>query len=182
MLLETERLMIRKIEEGDQKYRDIIVDDSNKYTYYDEEYKELYRKAYWAEQDKDDIYNCWIFIKKTGEFAGHICMQRIWEKEPEIGIRIIEEHRNKGIGPESVKAFANWYCEKHNINTLTLTIKNSNSHSKHMFEKLGAIHTGGICALSEELIATIIEILPDADINELSKKTLLTYKIKVPIK
>ena len=184
MLLETERLIIRKMKEEDKEYRDIIVDDSNEYNYYtaDEEFKQLCRKVYWLEQDKEDIYNCWIFIKDTGEFAGHICLQRIWENEPEIGIRIIEKHRNKGIGPEAVKMLCNWYCENNNISTLTLNIKKSNSHSIHMFEKLGAVRVGDKCALSERTIAYLLETLSNTDEDELREKTLFTYKVKMPIK
>ncbi len=78
------------------------------------------------------IYN------KEGQFCGSIELQKPSSDTPEIGIDLLENFRNKGIAPSVIPLFAKAVCKQQNVQYFLIKITASNSHSKHVFEKLGA--------------------------------------------
>lgn len=50
----------------------------------------------------------------------------------------MEKHRNKGITPIVVPMFTQKVSELQNVEYFVIQIAKSNSHSRHVFEKMGA--------------------------------------------
>ena len=73
-----------------------------------------------------------------GEFCGIIELQKPNTTTPRIGISIIENRRNMGITPSVVPMFMQKVSKIHNVEYFVIQIAKSNSHSRHVFEKLGA--------------------------------------------
>ncbi|MBQ5755230.1 MAG: GNAT family N-acetyltransferase, partial [Oscillospiraceae bacterium] len=48
-------------------------------------------------------------------------------------------YRGNGLGPEAIRAFANWYGSAHGLSRLRVFISPENPHSLHVFSKLGAL-------------------------------------------
>lgn len=61
---------------------------------------------------------------------------------PEIGLNLVESKRNQGIAAKVVKLLVQMVCKERNIDYFLIKIKSDNSHSKHVFEKIGAIPIG----------------------------------------
>lgn len=73
-----------------------------------------------------------------GKFCGSIELQKPTSYTSEIGIDLLESFRNKGVAPSVVPLFAKAVCKQQNVQYFKIRITASNSHSKHVFEKLGA--------------------------------------------
>ena len=61
------------------------------------------------------------------------------EGRPDIGISLISDYQNKGIGPEAVSLFANRLYSDYGIQTVYVRISEENLQSQRAFAKLGAI-------------------------------------------
>lgn len=59
---------------------------------------------------------------------------------PEIGIDLLENKRNQGIGPKEVRLFARRVCEIRTIDYFLIRISSNNMHSKYVFEKMGLLN------------------------------------------
>ena len=108
-------------------------------------------------------YNGLIFLAENNEFCGRVCMQDVENPIPELGIDILKKHQNNGYGPEAIRAFANWYGEKYGIKLLKVRIFQSNSHSIHVFEKLGARFEGLHSFFPDDVVMFIKERFPDLE-------------------
>lgn len=84
-----------------------------------------------------------IFLKASGEYLGYICLQII-ENDicNELGIAIREAYQNRGVATEIIPAFLNWIYNNYDIQTVIVRIEPDNTHSQHLFEKLGATFDG----------------------------------------
>lgn len=179
----TERLYIREIEEGDQDLVYALSQESSVLSgvQRDEEYVELYKKFNWEEATKPTIYNGMIFLKDTDEFVGKICMQYIDRPTPELGIDIMKVYRNNGYAPESVRAFCNYYFKSRGVGEIMVRISKENNHSIHVFEKLGAEYVRSTSFVSENSLDMMKQLLPDADLTELSQNSVREYLLRLPL-
>jgi len=180
----TERLHLREICEAD---KDLVVALSLEASLLEdfsrtEGFKEIYAQFCWEEVNSPTTYNCLIFCKESGDFVGKVCMQYIDKPVPELGIDICTAHRGKGYTPEAIIAFCNWYGETHNLDCIQVRISKGNAHSIHVFEKLGARFVGTSSYVSENSLATMQQLLPDANLTELSQDSVRDYLLDLPIK
>ena len=81
------------------------------------------------------IFNC------DGEYCGSTEIQRPESDIPEIGIDLLENKRNKGIAPKVVVMLAKRAYQDKPVEYYLIRISSRNPHSKHVFEKLGAVPT-----------------------------------------
>lgn len=83
-------------------------------------------------------FRCWYLIAYRSEWAGYISATH----NNEIGIVLRKAFRGKGIGPEAIQMFIDVFsplpaspsCRNGNW---VANIAPGNSHSRHVFEKLG---------------------------------------------
>ena len=73
------------------------------------------------------------------EYCGKLELQDRDIEHPELGISLLEEKRNKGITAKVIKLFAETFCKERCIEYFLIRISSKNSHSIHVFEKMGAI-------------------------------------------
>jgi len=179
----TERLYIREIEEGDQDLVYALSQESSVLSgvQQDEEYVELYKKFNWEEATKPTIYNGMVFLKDTDEFVGKICMQYIDRPTPELGIDIMKAYHNNGYAPESIRAFCNYYFNSRGVAEIMVRISKENNHSMHVFEKLGAEYVRSTSFVSENSLDMMQQLLPDADLTELSQNSVKEYLLRLPL-
>lgn len=77
-----------------------------------------------------------------GEYCGCIELQNCISKTPEIGLTLLESKRNQGIAAKVVKLLVQKACSEQEIEYFVVKIKAENSHSRHVFEKMGAVKIG----------------------------------------
>ncbi|MGN0657052.1 MAG: GNAT family N-acetyltransferase, partial [Ruminiclostridium sp.] len=59
-----------------------------------------------------------------------------------IGLNLVESKRNQGVAAKVVKMLVNKFCEERRVDYFLVRIMSDNSHSKHVFEKMGAVLIG----------------------------------------
>ncbi len=173
----TDRLYLRMLEEDDEELIFQILSESPSIKLFQNnaELANQFRKANWEEVTGPSIVNALIFVKGTNDFVGKVCMQFVDKPMPELGIDILKKHQNKGFGPEVIKAFCNWYMKKHSLPAVKVRISKDNSHSIHIFEKLGAEFIGSTSYVSEASLDYFKKALPDANLDELSQDSVREY-------
>ncbi len=147
----------------------------------DKSFVELYNETNWKEITKLNIFNALIFIKETGEFVGRVCMQNTDTDLPEIGIDILKRYQNNGYGPEAIKSFAAWYCEKNGISKIKVRIDKDNLHSRHVFEKLGAEYIGSNSYYSKIVLGALQEKLSSETYKTLTQDGIREYILYFPL-
>ncbi len=90
-------------------------------------------------KNADSVFS---LFTETGDYCGSIELQQPDSNIPEIGIDLLENKRNQGIAPKAVRLFAGRVCEIRKIDYFLIRISSNNSHSKYVFEKMGAIKIG----------------------------------------
>lgn len=90
-------------------------------------------------KNADSIFS---LFTENGDYCGSIELQQPDSNIPEIGIDLLENKRNQGIAPKAVRLFAGRVCEIRKIDYFLIRISSNNSHSKYVFEKMGAIKIG----------------------------------------
>ena len=170
--------MKRKIFAADEEYLILPVEDEDR-----DNYVELHRQLngnetlflnpickdiMWEQvlTGKDKVYS---IFSKEGEYCGSIELQNPETNTPEIGIDLLENKRNQGIGPRTVKIFAKACYEERKVDYFLIRISSRNLHSKYVFEKLGAIPL----KISAGVFTTFIR-----DFKERMSDTLITEEIE----
>ncbi|MEY8433425.1 GNAT family N-acetyltransferase [Lachnospiraceae bacterium 48-42] len=90
-------------------------------------------------KNADSVFS---LFTENGDYCGSIELQQPDSNIPEIGIDLLENKRNQGIAPKAVRLFAGRVCEIRKIDYFLIRISSNNSHSKYVFEKMGAIKIG----------------------------------------
>lgn len=90
-------------------------------------------------KNADSVFS---LFTENGDYCGSIELQQPDSNIPEIGIDLLENKRNQGIVPKAVRLFAGRVCEIRKIDYFLIRISLNNSHSKYVFEKMGAIKIG----------------------------------------
>ena len=86
---------------------------------------------------------CYFSIfDEHGEYCGCIEFQNCRSKTPEIGLTLLECKRNRGIAAKVVKLLVQKACSEQEIEYFEVKIKAEKSHSRHVFEKMGAVKIG----------------------------------------
>ncbi len=75
----------------------------------------------------------------NGDYCGSIELQQPDSNTPEIGIELLECMRNQGIAPKAVRLFAQKVYEIRKVDYFLIRISSNNLHSRHVFEKMGAV-------------------------------------------
>ncbi|MGN0680185.1 MAG: GNAT family N-acetyltransferase [Oscillospiraceae bacterium] len=89
--------------------------------------------------ERDKQYSIY---EDNGEYCGCIELQKYQSDTPEIGLNLLESKRNQGLAAKVVKLLVQKACREQNIDYFLIKIMSNNSHSQHVFEKMGAIQVG----------------------------------------
>ncbi len=91
----------------------------------------------------------YIIIDDSMQFCGSMELQGK-SRTPEIGISILEKYRNRGIAQNAVQLLMTLTFNPENIDYYVLRIEEGNSHSRHVFEKMGAVFLGEDLSTAEK--------------------------------
>ncbi|MBR1743719.1 MAG: GNAT family N-acetyltransferase [Lachnospiraceae bacterium] len=81
----------------------------------------------------------YFIISMEGVYCGYIELIKYAEDTPEIGIELTREKRNQGIAKHAVNMLIKRVCQERNIPYFIIHIAENNAHSRHVFEKMGAV-------------------------------------------
>jgi len=142
----------------------------------------------WEDTVNDDNSRYFSIYKENGEYCGCIELQNYQSNTPEIGISLIESKRNQGIAAKVVKLLVQKVCQECNIDYFLLKIMSDNSHSKHVFEKMGAVPIGEVIpsmlllnklkeTLSEDVFNLMNDIVESQTEDIFEKELIYEYKL-----
>lgn len=137
--LHTELFDIRKVAAEDRElFNDVVAAEYLMGKLYKVDPK-IAGKVYWETivEDKADI-NYSVFLK-NGDLLGRVALQGIDESVPELAIVIVKKYQGQGYGAKLLQEWLNWVCENMGYNRINVKIDNSNTRSKRLFKKIGAI-------------------------------------------
>jgi len=144
-VLETERMVLRKLCQDDVDHLQRIFSDPETMRYYPGT-KEVEETKRWIEKQlasyKQQGYGLWAcHLKETGEFVGQ-CGLLFWEdiageEEVEIGYLFVRQHWKKGLATEAAKACLKYARKTLGRNRLISLIKPENSPSRAVAERMG---------------------------------------------
>lgn len=80
----------------------------------------------------EEIYS---IFDDAGQYCGSVEFQKPNTQHPEVEIDLLEDMRNKGIGPIAVKIATQRFLELHDIEYFIIKISSKNSHSIHILRK-----------------------------------------------
>lgn len=92
------------------------------------------------EQVMESADKVYTIMDAYGSYCGCIEIQNSASTTPELGIELLSEMRNKGIAPKAITLFSKKFSEQRQVDYFVIRILSSNTHSKHVFEKLGAVN------------------------------------------
>ena len=99
--------------------------------------------------------NEYAILDSERRFCGTIQLKRIEERTPEIVLSILEEFRNRGIAKIAVKLLTELTYDPKTMDYYVVRIKSDNSHSIHVFEKMGAEYIGDDVNPLESILETV---------------------------
>lgn len=132
---------------------------------------------------------CYFSIfDEHGEYCGCIEFQNCRSKTPEIGLTLLESKRNNGIAAKVVKLLVQKAYSEQEIEYFEVKIKAENSHSRHVFEKMGAVKIGeeeyaltklrGMLNYRElELVRKALDLAKAESADEELTKAVYLYKL-----
>ena len=186
MQIETDRLYIRQLTEGDRELMsriwmercsalfDLLGDDK--------EAREKYLSDMWETTQDPNLLTGIIFLRDSGRFCGRVNIQKTDQEIPEVGIDILKGLQNQGYGPEAVAGLANWFGESRHISKVKVLIAAGNIPSTHVFEKLGAEYAQDNLSflktaedLAKDLPEKREEILRDLKVREYILELPISY-------
>lgn len=150
----TSRIILKRYKTGDgrifynliEKNRDRMIDSfpvmlSN---IHDELGAEFYVRKKLEEWEEQSAFNFGIWLKETGEYAGHISVKNIDWVIPrgEIAYIISEEYERKGIMTEALTAVIRFSFENLSMNRLFLRVMTANNRSYNLAERCGFLREG----------------------------------------
>lgn len=143
MYAENEYLILRRLCEQDkEKFMELTLDTSSiPKAYEDADFFEYS----WKCSLNDEDLNLSLFAKDSGRYLGNLMLKNLSDSRQEIGIDIVREYRNKGIGYEAVKLLMNHAAKVSGSNEFEVRIYSDNEPSRKLFKKLGAVEIGQEC-------------------------------------
>ena len=145
-ILETERLLLRRVEKSDAKYIFRLRSDDTycKFTGI-KKYKNINEAIKYIDRIHNDIASneciLWsIDIKDTSEYIGGICLWniKIDKMQSEIGYDLLQEFRGKGYIQEAIKAVINYAFKELNFDRIVAEeVRTENVKSAKVLEESG---------------------------------------------
>ena len=96
----------------------------------------------WYKIVKGETDRYFSIFDEHGDYCGCIELQNCMSRTPEIGLTLLESKRNQGNAAKVVKLLVQKACSEQEIEFFVVKIKAENSHSRHVFEKMGAVKIG----------------------------------------
>lgn len=184
MRIETKRLYLRQMTDDDFELMSRIWIERcpTLFKMFDdgEELQEKFLRDMWETTQDPTVLSYMIFLRDDNRFCGRVNMQKTDEEIPELGIDLLGEYQNQGYGPEAIAAFANWYGESRHISKIKVLITAVNTHSAHVFQKLGAEYIQENPSFLT-VVKNLAEALPEKQEAIMRNLSVREYLLKLPI-
>ncbi|QNO15856.1 GNAT family N-acetyltransferase [Alkalicella caledoniensis] len=148
--LETDRLILRQVEEGDLEQLFEMLSDAEvaKFDYFypinSKEEAMNFIGRYRKELEKNEEITWGVILKETNELIGTCCFGDFNDgaRRTEIGYDITQKQWNKGYATEALKAIIDYGFNVMNLNRIEATITPGNNASIKVLEKLNFVQEG----------------------------------------
>lgn len=107
---------------------------------------------------------------EADQYCGNFEFQKWDPKHPEIGIDLLESMRNKGICPAVVRIATKTFAQQHDVEYFVIEIMSKNSHSRHVFEKMGVTFVGEEDSLYTKSMKVLEEAAREVGIKSLKDR------------
>ena len=183
LAIKTERLFIRTMSPDDYETVSGLLKEGEIASRFrdDRAFLESLIQGVWLDINKAENYNALIFLLGTDILCGKICLQRLSDPYPELGIELLKAYQNQGIGPEAIVPFLNTCSKMLGIQRVLVRIWKENTHSIHVFEKLGAIADGVQPYFSQAMLEYMTKSFDEEPIEELKIPSVCAYHFDLPI-
>lgn len=181
MWIETERLYIRELSDGDfdlissvwrERFPPLLLNDETESV--------PFLQNLWKDNRTSAILTGLVFLHKGNTFCGRVNMQHVDKEKPEVGIDILRDYQGHGYGPEAVTGFVNWYGSNYSVSQIKVRISSANAHSIHVFEKLGAEFVLEELMFPDKM-QMIRESLPENEVKAFENMKIREYILNLPI-
>ena len=125
-------------------------------------------------ESEDEIHA--LRLPDDDTFIGWIALQKDKEGRPDIGIHLVPEQQNRGLGPEAVRLFVNHLHRTYGLEKVFLRIKETNLQSRKAAVKLGAVKYDTV---PDPTIVALREELPNQDWHE--PENVFFYYLDLPV-
>lgn len=125
-------------------------------------------------KSEDEIHA--LRLPDNDTFIGWIALQKDEEDRPDIGVHLVPERQNQGLGPEAVRLFVNHLHKTYGLEKVFLRIKETNLQSRKAAVKLGAVKYGTV---PDPTIMALREELPNQDWHE--PENVFCYYLDLPV-
>ena len=176
-MIETQKLYIRSFTEADKEYFRQLCNEDSKLGKLLKELPDGFDIIYWKSilESKDEIFL--IFDKNTNTFYGKIELQH-FSPTKELGIALLKDHQNKGIGTEAIIGFCDWLYTNKKLSELNIRIDPENKRSQHIFKKLGAEFIGQKSGLTQAEEQMLLYSNSNLDLDSIGP---YFYKLGLPL-
>jgi len=144
----SERLIYRAPIESDAEEYAKLWDDPYFRRVYSFEYPKPYGKK-WAQETLDELQKNALFyaiitLRENGEFLGEIRVELEGKKNRDgmLGIGIVEQHRGKGYGTETMKYVLGLMFTSFGLHRVSLSVFEGNVGAIALYKKLGFVEEG----------------------------------------
>lgn len=144
MIIETERLYLRKIIQSDYKDLAEILQDAETMTAYEHAFRDEEVQTWLnrqCERYQQDGFGLWAVIDKSnGRFLGQCGLTRQdveGKEELEIGYLFKRTHWHNGYATEAAQGTLHYALEKLNVKRVVCTIRDTNHPSQRVAKRLG---------------------------------------------
>ena len=125
-----------------------------------------------ALKGEDKVFS---IFDSNGEYCGSVELQRPASDTPEIGIDLLVSKRNKGIAPKVVKMLARRAYEDKTVEYYLIRVSSNNPHSRHVFEKIGAIPIGTEEGTFKVFMKSLGQVVDETKVDDELQSKLKKY-------
>lgn len=169
LLFETDRLIIRPLQESDKDYYMALRIETSDIRQAYETMPEFREYEWEKEFEGDGDASFCIFLKPDRIFVGSCSYQNFKSDTVELGIDLVKEHRNKGIGTEVVNGLVRKAGELFPGKSIILRTNANNVLCRRVAEKCGATLSKYEPSLTAQVMAKLLEITDEMDSESLAK-------------
>lgn len=131
---ENGQFVLKRLQENDKEnYMNLKMNTSSIPKAYE---NEVFFEETWKNSLRDKDLNLSLFTKDTNLYLGNLMLKNFSSDIQEIGIDIVREYRNKGVGYKAVELLMNHAKAVSGASEFEVKVYSDNVASKRLFENL----------------------------------------------
>jgi len=155
---DNEKLVIRKASDDDavnlNEFLRTIILETNHFGYEPDEFtitdeQQAHTIRMYSQADNAILLVATLNDKIVGNLSFRAGSSKKFRHVGELGVQVLKDHWNLGIGKELIKYLINWAKENKSVYKISLRVRSDNQNAIHLYKKLGFKEEG---ILREEMM------------------------------